>query len=267
VIAGDLQQGCHAIGDELAADGAMAHNRSLSSPGAGSQMASGVAIHGSDVNLDVHTVLLVRHARSTANDDPRVYRTTPDHAIPLTCPGDDPTALDAGQKIGALHLEPANVCCWCSTYLRCQQTEALVLAEAFADRVETLRRRSSYLLREQEFGDWDTLLEEEMAARDPERYARRKLLTDNDGRFYFRYPNGESRADVTQRIAIFIGKLHRSRYLHHIVFLHGVTQRAFRMAWLDRSVDWFEEEPNPANGSVLHLFREPTAGRWLERYL
>jgi len=51
-----------------------------------------------------------------------------------------------------------------------------------------------------------------------------------------------------------------------VIFLHGVTQRAFRMAWLNHSVDWFEEEPNPPNGSVL-LIRRGEDRRWLERYL
>ena len=69
-----------------------------------------------------------------------------------------------------------------------------------------------------------------MRAKDPDRYERRRLLSDSLGRFYFRYPNGESRADVVQRMATFLGKVHRSRYPHHVVFLHGVTQRAFRMA-------------------------------------
>ncbi len=41
----------------------------------------------------VKTVVLIRHARSTANDDPSVYLTTPDHAIPLSRPSDDPAAL------------------------------------------------------------------------------------------------------------------------------------------------------------------------------
>ena len=51
-----------------------------------------------------------------------------------------------------------------------------------------------------------------------------------------------------------------------MVFLHGVTQRAFRMAWLDLTVDWFEEELNPPNASVLQLYRD-ARGWWAERYL
>ncbi|HSN97879.1 MAG TPA: phosphoglycerate mutase family protein [Candidatus Nanopelagicales bacterium] len=218
------------------------------------------------MNQEIRTILLIRHARSTANEDPTVYRTTPDHTIPLCRPDDDDAAQLAGDIIARLALDPASVCSWSSTYLRCVQTERLVIAHAFGPRAPEVRQRPSFLLREQEFGDWDCLTEEEMEAADPVRYAKRQRLTDNQGRFYFRYPNGESRADVTQRIAIFIGKIHRSRYAHHLVFLHGVTQRAFRMAWLNRTVDWFEEEPNPPNVSVLMIQRD-AEGFWADRYL
>jgi len=214
----------------------------------------------------LRSVILVRHARSTANDDPSLYRIIPDHAIPLADPAADPAALAAAAAIARLGLEPGDLCSWCSTYLRCRQTEKLILGAAYGAAAEKVRRRSSFLLREQEFGDWDSLDEEEIAARDPVRFAKRKLLEDNLGRFYFRYPGGESRADVTQRIALFIGKMHRSRYPHHIIFLHGVTQRAFRMTWLDRSPDWFEEEPNPANASVVVIERDQR-GWWADRAL
>lgn len=218
------------------------------------------------MNPQLETILLVRHAQSTANEDPSVYRTTPDHRIPLARPDDDPAAILAAEAIAGVGLEPDLVCSWCSTYLRCTQTERLVLARAFGAGVERIRQRPSFLLREQEFGDWDSLTDADIKAADPARFARRQHLTDNFGRFYFRYPMGESRADVTQRISIFIGKLHRSHYAHHVIFLHGVTQRAFRMAWLNLSVDWFEEEPNPPNGSVLLIHRGADR-RWTERYL
>lgn len=218
------------------------------------------------VSKHIQTVILIRHARSTANDDPAVYRTTPDHMIPLSRPDDDLQARAAGDVVARLGLDPAEVCAWCSTYLRCGQTERLVLGQAFGERAAAVQRRSSFLLREQEFGDWDCLTEQEMEAADPVRFAKRRRLSDNLGRFYFRYPGGESRADVTQRISIFIGKIHRSRYPHHVVFLHGVTQRAFRMAWLNLSVDWFEEEANPPNASVL-IIQRGADGRWADRYL
>ena len=218
------------------------------------------------MSSSIQIVVLVRHAHSIANDDPRVYKSMADHTIPLSRPADDPAALLVARRIAELGLDPTRVCCWTSTYLRCVQTQALVLDEAFGAAAAVMPKRASFLLREQEFGDWDSLDENEMAAADPVRYARRQLLTDAYGRFYFRYPNGESRADVTQRVTLFIGKLHRTRYTMHLVFLHGVTQRAFRMAWLNHGVEWFEESTNPPNASALVIERD-AHGQWGERYL
>ena len=219
------------------------------------------------MDATIESITLIRHAQSTANVDPRVYLDVPDHTIPLCRPDDDPMALDAGDVVRELAHDPEAVCAWCSTYLRCQQTQELVMRRAFGDAGERVRRRESFLLREQDYGDWDGLSDEEIAERDPHRFAKRRRLTEGLGRFYFRYPNGESRADVAQRIAIFIGKVHRSRYPHHVIFLHGVTQRAFRMAWFNRSVDWFEAESNPENASVLVIRRDPKTREWTEGYV
>jgi 2,3-bisphosphoglycerate-dependent phosphoglycerate mutase len=214
----------------------------------------------------LESVLLIRHARSLGNDDPTLYLRVPDHAVDLSRPDDDPEAVAAAAHIAALGYGPQQVCSWSSPYLRCQRTQSLVIGRAFGAAACEVPQRESFLLREQEFGDWDGLTDGEIARRDPERHARRRLLADQSGRFYFRYPNGESRADVAQRVVAFIGKIHRSRVPVHIVFLHGVTQRALRMTWLNRSVAWFESEPNPPNASVLQIYRDP-AGSWTERYL
>ena len=214
----------------------------------------------------VATIALVRHGRSIANDDPRIYQAMPDHVIPLCRPDDDHAVLAAGAALGGLGLDPALTCSWRSPYVRCVQTEALALGRALGPAADGVCRRASVLLREQEFGDWDGLDEADMAARAPEQYARRARMSDHAGRFYFRYPGGESRADVVQRIAIFMGKLHRSTFRHHVIFLHGVTQRAFRMAWFNYAVEWFEDEPNPANATVLHIARGAD-GNWHERYV
>src|SRR5438445_362839 len=98
------------------------------------------------VDSNVESIVLVRHGRSTANDDPAVYFTTPDHAIPLSDPENDPAILAAAEALARLRLDPEQVCSWRSTYLRCAQTEALILRRAFGDGVlERVRRRESFL--------------------------------------------------------------------------------------------------------------------------
>lgn len=213
----------------------------------------------------VETLVLVRHDVSTANLDPLVYKRQPDHTIPLADP-ESPRLLAAGNALRALGLPPPDTCSWCSTYLRCRQTEATVLSQAFGPAAPAVRRRETFLVREQDFGEWDGLTDDEAKEALPASWNKRQTLSDNLGRFYFRYPNGESRADVVTRTMTFLGKLHRSDYAHHLVFLHGVSQRAFRMAWMNLPVDWFEEEPNPANASVLVIQRD-ASGAWRDRYL
>ena len=219
--------------------------------------------------MALESVLLIRHARSIANDDANIYQQLPDHKIPLAHPEDDATALAMGARLGTLGLDPARVCAWSSTYLRCLQTRELVLGACFGAAAQEVARRESFLLREQEFGDWDGMDEREIERFDPVRFEKKRRMADQQGRFYFRYPCGESRADVVQRCALLVGKLHRSRYQQHLIFLHGVSQRALRMAWFNYPVEWFESEPNPRNCEAVQFVRvaDPVKDRWREEPL
>lgn len=214
------------------------------------------------MSTELESLVLVRHGLSAGNIDPTLYARVPDHCIPLVYPEDDAACVRAGGRIAQFAWRAEDVCIWHSPYLRCMQTARISVERAFPG--ANLYRRESFLLREQEFGDWDGLLPAEIEARDPERWARRKRMEDAWGKFYFRYPNGESRADVVARMALFIGKVRRSRFPHHLVFLHGVTQRALRMAWFNHPVEWFEHEPNPDNASVLAIRRTTSNGPWSE---
>ncbi|MBK8254382.1 MAG: histidine phosphatase family protein [Polyangiaceae bacterium] len=215
----------------------------------------------------IERIVLVRHAKSVANLDPAIGKHTPDHMVPLVDPHTDEEAHKAGDAIAHLALDPVSVCSWTSSFLRCRQTEGIVLSRAFGEHDATIYRRESFLLREQDFGDWDGLSDDEIQATNAYHWEKRRRALDTLGIFYFRYPNGESRADVVERMSIFIGKIHRSRFRTHLIFLHGVTQRAFRMAWMNRSVEWFEGEKNPDNASVLVIERDSGSTRWTDRYI
>lgn len=203
---------------------------------------------------------------STANLDREVYLRELDHRIPLADPHGRESCQHAGDILRSLSLDPKTVCAWYSPYRRCLETQEHVLECAFGDEAVNVFRRESFLLREQEFGDWDGLTEEEIVARDPVRAEQRRKLEEAHGAFYFRFPFGESRADVVQRTTMFVGKLHRSSFETHVISLHGVTQRALRMSWFNYPVAWFEQERNPKNGSVLLIDRD-AKGAWQERYM
>ena len=106
----------------------------------------------------------------------------------------------------------------------------------------------------------DGLADDECASRYPDWIERQKMLTAAMGKFYFRYPGGESRADVAQRVHQFFGTLHRDEFDPAIVVCHGVAIRAFLMMWLHFPVEWFESEPNPDNASVRLIVRGEDRG-------
>src|SRR5262249_44710500 len=135
-------------------------------------------VYSRRVSSSVQLVALIRHARSIANDDPRLYKTMADHTIPLVRPADDPGAILAGRQTGARGPDAPRAGLWCRASRRCMRTEGIVVGEALGAGAPGLGRRWSSLRREQEFGDWDSFTEEEMAAAAPVRSARRQLLSD-----------------------------------------------------------------------------------------
>ena len=134
-------------------------------------------------------ICLVRHGLSTANVDDKVYAQMPDHTIPLVNPADDPVLIEAGHGLAGLNMPPEDTVAWYSPYLRTQQTMEIVLKAAFGDRAHQVQKRESFLLREQEFGDWNTLSEVEMEKENPRRFIALKQAQDAYNKFYFRSAN------------------------------------------------------------------------------
>ena len=215
----------------------------------------------------LRTVVVIRHALSLANQDPTEYARTPDHHIPLVSPFDDVGGLRAGQVLGSLCLPASELVSWSSPHLRCRQTEDLVLRRAFGDSAEgasAVERRESFLLRERDYGHWNGLSDLELSARYPELFAQWVAAGDPVGRFLFRYPGGESRADVASRVAIFQERLLRDRCPHHVLFVHGIVFRLLRMVWFDRSPAWLDGEPHPENAAMVGFSLADDGQRWVE---
>jgi 2,3-bisphosphoglycerate-dependent phosphoglycerate mutase len=201
----------------------------------------------------ITTIYLVRHGESAANVDPTAYRQG-DHAIGLTPRGFE-QAYAAGDLLRVdLGLRRGEPMVWTSPYLRCRQTAA-----AIGERIQC-PVRESVLIREQEYGLFDGLSDEQCVETYPEWIDRQKRLTACLGKFYFRYPGGESRADVALRVHQFFGTLHRDAFDPVVIVCHGVTIRAFLMMWLHLSVEWFEKEPNPGNAAIRVIHCGKDAG-------
>lgn len=201
-------------------------------------------------------VFLVRHGESLGNLDERAYSLFGDHNVPLTQWGYR-QATHAGAVITAFLAgltEPGSqkLRLWYSPFLRTRQSKDALLETLPVERVGKVRE--DYLLREQDFGLFTEIYDHaQRKQKFPDEFEKWARLRSNSGKFYARPPDGESRADVAQRMRLFLQTImYEARHGHDSVVIvgHGVTNRAFEMNFLQHPVDWFERSVNPGNADV-----------------
>lgn len=223
---------------------------------------------------------LVRHALSEANLDLEMNRRKPDHAIELAEQGVE-QAKKAGKFLadhiagigknstGGFHHRRVRMLV--SPYLRTRQT-ADGLAEGLKRRGIEFDTRESLALREQSFGLFDGLRDDELPLRYPDHHAHYEKHSEFQGEFFAPMPMGESRAMVTDRVRGVFGTILRDMSGRNgppvtdmIVVSHGVTIRCFRLGWFQgkRTWEWCEREPNPWNCSVTTIEGRQGKG-WIE---
>jgi len=117
---------------------------------------------------------------------------------------------------------------------------------------EIVGTREEPRIREQDFGNFQ----------DPSTMGEIKEERLSFGRFFFRFPNGESGADVYDRMSDFIGSLFRRMNNLEgvstvVIVTHGLALRVFLMRWFHWSVEQFEQTYNPGNGEMVVINKDP----------
>jgi broad specificity phosphatase PhoE len=207
-------------------------------------------------------IILIRHAESEGNVDPSTYCHVPDNRMPLTSKGRN-QALEAGRMLKEM-IGDETAFWFVSPYTRTAQT-FLGMINAFGYSSTTLPRmlRMTPQLREQDFGNFQNIEEMRKNMEDRKRF----------GRFWYRFPGGESGADVFDRVDSFVTTMFRQMDGQHlrsgdrhcqnyVLVTHGLTMRLICMRYLRWSVEQFEEVWNPGNTETWVL--EKTAGGWYE---
>jgi len=214
-------------------------------------------------------IYLVRHGQSQANVNWDLLKTVPDWKVGLTEFGRQ-QAVAAGVRIKSdlasvfpKGLNPPRVVTYCSPYKRTVQTWEAIWSSLFVYRHRTSSRLFSkpyYVLssdtkydprlREQ---DWGNYKDHEVTLKiDAER--------DKFGTFFYRIPDGESGADVYDRLSTFMDTLWRDFEKPDfprvcIIVSHGLTMRLFLMRWFHWSVEVYEGLANPLNGDIWRISR------------
>lgn len=138
-------------------------------------------------------IILVRHGESQGNLDMAAYSTTPDYRIPLTRLGVE-QARAAGRRIRHVVSDGGLAANWkVYFYVSPYERTRLTLREigrAFSKK-RIIGVREECRVREQDFGNFQV----------EERMKVIKETRERFGRFFFRFPEGESAADVYDRVA------------------------------------------------------------------
>ena len=186
-------------------------------------------------------IILIRHGESEGNVDKIVYGNKPDYALLLTEKGIR-QATNAGAHLKEL-VKDESLHFYVSPLFRTRQT-FLEIAKSFPDTQYDWNEEPR--LREQEWGHLRTL--DQCRAVDVER--------DAYGIFYFRIPDGESAADVYDRVSDFFHTLFRDFEkpgfpANAVMITHGMSIRLFIMRWFHYTVEQFELLANPLNCTIV----------------
>ncbi|KAF4683688.1 hypothetical protein FOZ60_008765 [Perkinsus olseni] len=196
------------------------------------------------------------------------YSQVPDWKVPLTGRG-RLEARVAGEQIKKLVKRAVF---YVSPYRRTVETYEEIAKTIGLDKVVSVR--SEPRIREQDFGNFQCPTEMLKCKQERERF----------GRFFYRFPHGESGADVYDRVTTFLESMKRHwseptrgssrayrprtrsdvfaghlRYTEDsdvVIVTHGVTLRIFLMRWFNWTVDLFEETYNPHNCDVVVMVRD-----------
>lgn len=187
-------------------------------------------------------IILVRHGQSEGNADSSIYEKKPDYLLQLTDLGRQ-QALEAGERIAAL-VGTEKIKAYVSPYSRTRQTFELIqsklLPSCISKSVEEPR------LREQDFGNFQNVNQMKEILQERE----------NFGHFFYRFPMGESGADVFDRASTFLDSIYRAfsnpNFPQNVLLVsHGLFIRLFLMRWFKWTVEFFESLKNPANGHIV----------------
>jgi broad specificity phosphatase PhoE len=197
-------------------------------------------------------IILVRHGESQGNVNKAIYETVPDYALQLTDKGRD-QAYQVGLKLETEYgLLNQPVMFYVSPFWRARQT-----FEQIYERFLYEPYREDARLREQ---DWGNLREIDV-------HQLIQGQRDGYGSFFYRFPNGESGADVEDRISSFLDTLHRDfekpNFPGNVVIVtHGFTMRVFIKRFFHYTTEDFEILANPPNCGIYHIGMDQGTGKY-----
>ncbi|XP_059274739.1 phosphoglycerate mutase-like protein AT74 [Lycium ferocissimum] len=194
-------------------------------------------------------IILVRHGESEGNVDKNVYTTVPDHKVQLTKKGKE-QAKKAGELIrGVVGNNNCKLYFYVSPFLRTHETLKEIGGAFSSSEITGIREECR--LREMDYAKFENTEKMEEFKKERDRY----------GKFFYRFPHGESAADVYDRVSGFVESLWRdidmdkiphsaNDNLNIVIISHGLTVRVLLMRFFRWTAEQVENLTSPKNAEV-----------------
>lgn len=168
-----------------------------------------------------------------------------DWQMPLTEVGIE-QARRTGRLLRAMSGPQQQLLVYCSPYRRCQQALAEILDTLGVKDEGSCIVCEDVRLREQDFG------------------SAQRPSSDRCSQFFYRFPSGESAADVHDRTLAWLEHFDHEmeqgglgdKDTTILICTHGLTSRVLLMSWFKWSIEQFEASKNPENGQLLIMERD-----------
>lgn len=214
---------------------------------AGPAELGGVQLHPRRLS-NVSRIVLLRNGESAANIDVEEYCRTPDWRIGITERGER-QARNAGARLVEMLGPGAPVYCYFSPYLRSKATMQHVMDE-ISERLDIVGIREDARLRDGDMGRFCSPEELRACLQERVRY----------GKFFYRFPHGESAADVADRVSSFLDAFQRERLEFPddttvVITTHGQWIRLFVKRWFNLTVETYDSMMSPPVGTCVQLER------------
>lgn len=202
-------------------------------------------------------IYLIRHAESESNIQDDLLKTKKDEDIEIT-PEGQKQAAKAGYwlKRYLQRAKAGNVKVWSSPYKRAQQTADIIVPCLHPEETMPYDIRTHPELREQNLGAFAGHSMEERAQLFPVEHSYFQQEWEAKRSYWAPRPGGESREDTAKRMDAFIPSLHEDAVngvTDCVVIGHGIAHRLLVKQLTGKSVEEFDQEPNPENCHVRML--------------
>ncbi len=182
-------------------------------------------------------IILVRHGESEGNKDWSTYKKVQNHNVKLTAKGIKEAEF-CGLELKKI-IKNESIYFYISPYARTRET--------FDGLIKSLGKNNFRAIEEPRIREQDT-----GHYRDKVLYIKNKKEMEKFGRFFYRFPDGESGADVYDRVSTFLETMHRDFQKpdfpkNVVIVTHGMTMRLFIMRWFHLKVEEYESIKNPSN--------------------